>query len=127
LITFILYIIHSIAGVTLIFFPSLFGGITKSKKYYKHHRLIGYIILALIWLSAITATRANWTRRNFNHPWIWIISIGMIITGTIGRINLNKIKICNKKWNFFSSPNLIQYIQYIPIYSQNNQTNQTDR
>ena len=31
--TFILYMIQSMAGLVLIYFPSLFGGISKSKKY----------------------------------------------------------------------------------------------
>lgn len=124
MITFILYIIQLITGLTLIFFPSLFGGISKSKKYYKYHRLIGYINLSLIWLSAITSTRSNWITKHFNHHWIWFFSIGLIIIGVIGRINVNKIKICNIKWDFSSFANLTKYV---PIYGQKNQTGQTNR
>ncbi|CAB5374390.1 uncharacterized protein OCT59_017266 [Rhizophagus irregularis] len=123
LIAFIVYIIQLITGLALTFFPSLLGGISKSKKYYKHHRLTGYINLSLIWLSAITSTRANWVTKHFNQHWIWTFSIGLIIIGVIGRINFNKIKICNIKCNFSS---FVNFTQYIPIYSQKNQTNQTN-
>ncbi|RIA86559.1 eukaryotic cytochrome b561-domain-containing protein [Glomus cerebriforme] len=109
LMTFILYIIQTIGGLILIYFPSLFGGISKSKKYYKHHRLMGYIILFLIWLSAITSTQSKWIMKYFNQYWIWVVSIGMIFVGVIARINLNKIKIGSIKWNFAFLHSLIQY------------------
>ncbi|GBC08498.1 hypothetical protein RclHR1_08170006 [Rhizophagus clarus] len=121
---FILYIIQLMAGLTLIYFPSLLGGISRSKKYYKHHRFIGYTNLALILLSATTSTQANWTKTRFNQDWIWVVSFGMILIGIIGRINLNKIKICNINWNFSSIPDLSQYI---PVYNQRNQINQPIR
>jgi len=93
LITFSLILIQSIAGSTLVNFPGVVGGVVKAKAMYKYHRVSGYLLLSLIWLTALGGTQADWTKSQFDHLWIWLSAAGMVLVGTIGRIKSSKLKV----------------------------------
>ncbi|CAB4382689.1 unnamed protein product [Rhizophagus irregularis] len=67
LITFLLILIQTIAGSTLVNFPGVVGGAAKA--------------------------RADWTKSQFDHLWVWLLAAGMVLVGTIGGINSNKLKV----------------------------------
>nr|CAG8639864.1 5752_t:CDS:2 [Entrophospora candida] len=93
LITIILLIIQSVGGVTLANFPGLFGGVTKAQMIYKYHRISGYFLLFFIYLTALGGTQAEWTKQQFDHLWIWLLAIGLVFIGIIGRVKFNKLRI----------------------------------
>uniref|UniRef100_A0A1D1XIG5 Cytochrome b561 domain-containing protein 1 n=1 Tax=Anthurium amnicola TaxID=1678845 RepID=A0A1D1XIG5_9ARAE len=93
LITSSLILIQSIAGSTLVNFPGIVGGVAKAKAMYKYHRISGYLLLFLIWLTALGGTQANWTKSQFDHLWIWLSTAGMVLIGIIGRIKSSKLKV----------------------------------
>ncbi|GBB92046.1 hypothetical protein RclHR1_19590002 [Rhizophagus clarus] len=93
LITFSLILIQTIAGSTLVNFPGVVGGVAKAKSMYKYHRISGYLVLSLIWLTALGGTGADWTKSQFDHPWVWLLATGMVLVGIIGGIKSNKMKI----------------------------------
>lgn len=93
LITITLLIIQSLGGVTLVNFPGLVGGVTKAQMIYKYHRISGYFLLFFIYLTALGGTQAEWTKQQFDHLWVWLLAIGLVSVGIIGRIKTNKLKI----------------------------------
>ncbi|RIA96934.1 eukaryotic cytochrome b561-domain-containing protein [Glomus cerebriforme] len=93
LITFSFILIQSIAGSTLVNFPGVVGGAAKARAMYKYHRISGYFLLPLIWLTALGGTQADWTKSQFDHLWIWLTAAGMVLVGTVGNINSNKLKV----------------------------------
>jgi len=93
LITFSLILIQSIAGSTLVNFPGVVGGVAKAKAMYKYHRVSGYLLLSLIWLTALGGTQADWTKSQFDHLWIWLSATGMVLVGIIGGIKSSKLKV----------------------------------
>jgi hypothetical protein len=93
LITFILLITQAVGGGTLVNFPGLFGGVNKAQAIYKYHRMSGYFLLFLIYLTAIGGTQNDWTKNQFDHLWIWLSAIGLVSLGIIGRVKSNKLKV----------------------------------
>lgn len=93
LITFLLILIQAIAGSTLVNFPGVVGGVAKARGMYKYHRISGYLVLFLIWITALGGTQADWTKSKFDHLWVWLLAAGMVLVGTIGGINSNKLKV----------------------------------
>nr|CAG8507804.1 5509_t:CDS:2 [Entrophospora candida] len=93
LITIILLIIQSVAGGTLVNFPGLFGGVTKAQMIYKYHRMSGYFLLFLIYLTAIGGTQNDWTKNQFDNLWVWLSAVGLILVGIVGRVKSNKLKV----------------------------------
>jgi hypothetical protein len=91
--TFSLILIQAIAGSILVNFPGVVGGVAKARAMYKYHRISGYFVLFLIWLTALGGTQADWTKMQFDHFWVWLLATGMVLSGTIGGIKSSKTKL----------------------------------
>ncbi|KAL9638236.1 MAG: hypothetical protein Q9164_001687, partial [Protoblastenia rupestris] len=59
LITYILFFIQAIVGVTQYYAPALYGGVDNAKKVYKYHRMSGYVIVVMGLITVCAATQTG--------------------------------------------------------------------
>jgi len=91
LITYIILFVQATIGVTVYFFPTLYGGEGRAKSLYKWHRFGGYVSLALLLATAIAATQTDYNKETLGiNVWAIIISAALILLGVVPRIKKQK-------------------------------------
>ena len=92
LITYIIFVIQAIIGITQYYFPSLYGGIDNAKAIWKYHRINGYVLLILSF-ATIAAAAETGTGKNVLGLKLWAIIVASIITliGVLPRIKKQKL------------------------------------
>jgi hypothetical protein len=92
LITYIVVFIQAALGITLYFFPGLYGGVDKAKSLYKWHRASGYVTLCLMLATALAATQTDYNKTTLNiNLWAIVISVVLILAGVLPRIKKEKL------------------------------------
>ncbi|KAK9692551.1 hypothetical protein K7432_014274 [Basidiobolus ranarum] len=79
-------------GLTLHYFPNLFGNLGQARRLYKRHRLFGYFIFSLMWINSLLGTQADWMVSQFPKSWIWYPVIILILLGLWSRVKLSTLK-----------------------------------
>ncbi|KAI9488377.1 eukaryotic cytochrome b561-domain-containing protein, partial [Zychaea mexicana] len=80
-------------GLTIAYIPRLYGNVTKAKQLWKFHRMTGYILLVLIWITAQLGVRADYMYKNLWSPKLIIghyIALALVVIGIAGRVRLSK-------------------------------------
>ena len=80
-------------GLTMAFMPSLFGNVTKAKSLWKYHRMTGYTLIVIIWVTAQLGIRADYIYKNLWSPKLMIghwIALVFVVIGVAGRVRLYK-------------------------------------
>lgn len=91
LVTYIVLFTQATIGVTLYFFPGLYGSADKAKSLYKWHRAGGYVNLALLLATAIAATQTDYNKTTLGiNVWAIAISVALILLGVVPRIKKQK-------------------------------------
>ncbi|KAI4127156.1 MAG: hypothetical protein LQ341_006817 [Variospora aurantia] len=92
LITYILFFLQAIIGIAQYYTPGVFGSVTNAKKIYKYHRMSGYVILLMSFITIAAATQTG-----FNvgvlHIQLWAVIVASVITliGVLPRIKKQKL------------------------------------
>ena len=91
LITYILFAIQAIVGITQYYFPGLYGSVDNAKAVYKYHRMSGYVLLALSFATVAAATQTDFNK-NVTHIQLWAVIVTSVITlvGVLPRIRKGK-------------------------------------
>lgn len=92
---FYIEIIHqTLVGLSLYWFPQMFGGAAFARKIYKYHRISGYVLLLLSLTVTMLATRTDYIKRSIGIR-LWVIAIGSVLlaAGIGSRIKKNKVKL----------------------------------
>ncbi|KAG8528177.1 uncharacterized protein KY384_007094 [Bacidia gigantensis] len=63
LITYILFFLQAIVGITQYWFPSLYGGEDNAKALYKYHRASGYVLILLSLIVVALATQTSFNKK----------------------------------------------------------------
>ncbi|KAI8994995.1 eukaryotic cytochrome b561-domain-containing protein [Pilobolus umbonatus] len=95
LFVFISLFIQLLFGITIGYVPQLFGSVTKAKKLWKYHRIMGYVLITLIWTTAQLGVRAEYMYNNLYSPhliWLHWVAVILIFGGIISRTRVNKWK-----------------------------------
>lgn len=93
-ITSIILALQYFVGFTMWAVPSMYGGAENAKSLYKYHRWSGYLILALLLVTVISATQTEFIVNVFGIKlWATILLSVLILTGTLPRIQKNKLGI----------------------------------
>lgn len=50
-VTYSLLVLQALVGATAFYTPSLFGGSAKAKSLYKYHRMSGYVLLVVMFVT----------------------------------------------------------------------------
>lgn len=92
LITYIVFAIQAVVGITQYYFPAVYGGIDNAKAIWKYHRMSGYVLLVLSFatIAAATQTTAN---IYMLHIKLWAVLVTAVITliGVLPRIKKQKL------------------------------------
>ncbi|CAG8731912.1 15839_t:CDS:2 [Acaulospora morrowiae] len=58
--TFVYLLFQTVGGSILANFPGLVGGAAKARGLYKYHRISGYVLVSLVYLTALGGTQTDW-------------------------------------------------------------------
>ncbi|KAL9001151.1 MAG: hypothetical protein Q9169_000334 [Polycauliona sp. 2 TL-2023] len=92
LITYILFFLQAIVGIAQYYTPGLLGGTEKAKSIYKYHRMSGYVILIMSFITIAAATQTGFNK-NILHIQLWAVVVASVITlaGLLPRIKKQKL------------------------------------
>ncbi|RUS14458.1 eukaryotic cytochrome b561-domain-containing protein, partial [Endogone sp. FLAS-F59071] len=97
-ITTISYLLVQILfGAATIYAPALFGGVNQAKALYKYHRLSGYLVFVLVWVTAQYGVHSDWAVAYYPFPTftngLWYLATGLVVIGVFSRVHLSKLGI----------------------------------
>lgn len=94
LFVFIYLFVQLVFGVSMALLPKqIFGSVDKAKSTWKYHRVFGYILLLLVWITAQLGVRADYMYNNLYSPhliWLHWVSLALVFGGLYSRIRFNK-------------------------------------
>lgn len=93
LFVFIYLLIQLLFGITVAFVPRIYGSVTRAKSLWKYHRVFGYVLLVLVWITAQLGVRADYMYNNLYSPnllWLHWVSVVLIFGGIFSRIRFSK-------------------------------------
>lgn len=73
--------------------PRIYGSVARAKGLWKYHRVFGYVLLVLVWLTAQLGVRADYMYNNLYSPkliWLHWVSVFLIFGGIYTRIRFSK-------------------------------------
>ena len=92
LITYILFVIQALVGITQYYLPGIYGGVNNAKAIYKYHRMSGYVLLTLSFATVAAATQTDYNKGTL-HIQLWAVIVAAVITliGVLPRIKKQKL------------------------------------
>ncbi|ORX93722.1 hypothetical protein K493DRAFT_284410 [Basidiobolus meristosporus CBS 931.73] len=69
----VVYTMIGMFGLSLVYFPNLFGSTLKAKKYVKLHRRFGYLVLGVTWVVLGFGLASNWIWMNVSNGFVSLI------------------------------------------------------
>ncbi|KAK4513707.1 uncharacterized protein ATC70_005712 [Mucor velutinosus] len=94
LFVFIYLFVQLVFGVSMALLPKqIFGSVDKAKSTWKYHRVFGYILLLLVWITAQFGVRADYMYNNLYSPhliWLHWVSLALVFGGLYSRIRFDK-------------------------------------
>lgn len=65
LVTYIIFLLQAIVGITQYYTPKLYGGEAQAKKIWKYHRMSGYGLLVLSLATICAATQTDFNKTTY--------------------------------------------------------------
>jgi hypothetical protein len=92
LITYILFAVQAVVGITQYYTPGLYGSVDNAKSVYKYHRMSGYVLLILSFATVAAATQTGFNVMTL-HIQLWAVIVASVITlvGVLPRIKKGKL------------------------------------
>ncbi|KAI9747974.1 MAG: hypothetical protein M1815_003718 [Lichina confinis] len=92
LLTYIVFFVQALVGLTQYYTPKAYGGVDKAKKIYKYHRMSGYVVLVLALATIAAATQTDFNK-NVGHIMMWTVILPslLILAGIVPRIKKQKL------------------------------------
>ena len=92
LITYILFVIQALVGITQYYVPGLYGGVANAKAIYKYHRMSGYLLLVMAFATVAAATQTDYNKSTL-HIQLWAVIVAAVITliGVLPRVKKQKM------------------------------------
>lgn len=94
LFVFIYLLIQLVFGLTVGFYPQVFGSVEKGKSLWKYHRVFGYVLLLIVFTTALLGARADYMYNNLYSPhlyYLYVVALLLVAGGISSRIRLNKL------------------------------------
>jgi hypothetical protein len=90
--TYILLIVQALVGITQYYTPSLYGGVDNAKKIWKYHRMSGYVLLVMFFVTIAAATQTDFNKTTL-HIQLWAVVVAALLTlvGVVPRIKKQKL------------------------------------
>ncbi|KAI9279014.1 eukaryotic cytochrome b561-domain-containing protein [Umbelopsis sp. AD052] len=86
-------LVQLLFGVFMAYIPSVFGGTSQAKALWKYHRVSGYLLLILVWITAQLGAHADFMVDNFPVPnflWLYWVSLALVAIGIFKRTDVSK-------------------------------------
>ncbi|CAO3608775.1 unnamed protein product [Mucor hiemalis] len=81
-ITFTYMMIQLLMGTLVLYVPALFGGIQRAKSMYTYHRISGYVLLVLLWVTALYGVQTPFIMTNSGFlGYIYYLSVASVTVG----------------------------------------------
>ena len=93
LFVFVYLFIQLLFGITIALTPTLYGSIDKAKSLWKYHRILGYVLLLLVWFTSQLGVRADYMYNNlYDTKLIYLhwLSLIFVVTGLVYRTRTRK-------------------------------------
>jgi len=92
LITYILFVIQALVGITQYYVPGLYGSVANAKAIYKYHRMSGYLLLVMAFATVAAATQTDYNKSTL-HIQLWAVIVAAVITliGVLPRVKKQKM------------------------------------
>jgi len=92
LITYIVFLIQAMIGVTQYYFPAVYGGVDSAKAVWKYHRMSGYVLLVLSFATVAAATQTDFNKGTLKiQLWAVIVTAGIVLIGVLPRVKKQKL------------------------------------
>jgi len=86
--------VQATIGVTMYFFPAVYGSVDNAKGLYKYHRISGYTILSLLLLNVVLATRTFYGGNILGiKTWATVLGAVLVVAGVAPRIKKQKVRL----------------------------------
>ncbi|KAG0229010.1 hypothetical protein BGW42_001831 [Actinomortierella wolfii] len=79
-----------IFGVLVGYFPRMLRRYGQPRMM-RLHRVLGYVSIALLWITLWLGTITNWMNRNFDKPWIMNLATTMVAIGLVAGITPDRL------------------------------------
>ena len=91
LITYIVFAVQAVVGLTQYYTPGLYGSVENAKSIYKYHRVSGYVLVVLSLATVAAATQTGFNE-NVLHIQLWAVIVASVIllVGLLPRIRKGK-------------------------------------
>ncbi|KAL6715163.1 hypothetical protein ACLMJK_007427 [Lecanora helva] len=91
LITYILFGLQAVVGLTQFYTPGIYGSVENAKAVYKYHRASGYVLLVLSLATVAAATQTGFNE-NVLHIQLWavIVTSVVLLVGVLPRVRKGK-------------------------------------
>lgn len=91
-ITSVVLLLQYFVGFTMWLVPGMYGGVDKAKSLYRYHRMSGYIILLLLLVTVVTATKTEFNEKVLKlQLWGAILLAFLIAAGVYPRLQRTKL------------------------------------
>jgi predicted ferric reductase len=90
-ITYMYMLLQFTLGVLVAYVPSLFGGATRAKGMYKYHRVSGYVLVMLLWITTLYGVFKPFVLPTSKFPWVYYASTALVFAGLLYRIQSSKL------------------------------------
>ena len=92
LITYVIIFLQGIVGLVQLWIPSLVGGEANAKAMYKYHRVAGYFVLIMLFVTVCSATQTSFNASNLHiELWAMIVTSVIVLIGVLPRIKKQKL------------------------------------
>jgi len=91
LITYIVFAVQAVVGITQYYFPNVYGSVDNAKAIYKYHRMSGYVLLVLSFCTVAAATQTDFNKTTLHiQLWAVIVASVIVLVGLLPRIRKGK-------------------------------------
>ncbi|KAF9975184.1 hypothetical protein BGZ73_001257 [Actinomortierella ambigua] len=86
----VMIFVQVIFGILVGYYPRLFRNYGQPRVM-RLHRVLGYVSIALLWVTLWLGTITNWMNRNFDKPWIMNLATTMVAIGMVAGITPDRL------------------------------------
>lgn len=92
LISYSLFMLQAVVGLTQYYTPSLYGGVSGAKKVYKYYRMSGYVGLVLGFATVCAATQTGTGGDALGlRLWVVLVTSALVVVGVGARVKKVKL------------------------------------
>ncbi|TGZ81736.1 hypothetical protein EX30DRAFT_330874 [Ascodesmis nigricans] len=98
LVIYVMLMIQILVGVTQYYVPAVYGSVDNAKAMYKYHRVCGYIILTLVLINVVLASKTPYAGKILGiKTWATVVGAVFVLLGILPRIKKKKVQLWGRR------------------------------